>query len=118
LLQDKPGATGRVPYAGTPLDLVRYFRDWDGNTADHHSHLNLCLVIFLVCEALRFRSIEKICSQYVWPIGGMPSDPLGQPIFTFTVEMLDTVRNWDTRARAGDPDVWTWPPDMPDTIVY
>ncbi len=38
-------------------------------------------------------------------------------MLTITKAMLDTVQNWHARARAGDSDIWTWPPEMPDTII-
>jgi hypothetical protein len=117
MLRDQPGATGVVAFADTPLELVRFFRQWDGSLSVHNARLNICVLIFLICEALRFRSIENICARYIWPIGGMPSDPIARPIFSITEEMFATVQNWYTRARSGDPDVWTWPRDMPDRLV-
>ena len=114
VIREAPGAAGAVVYTGDPSSLLRFFRTWDGQIAGHHVRLNLCVLIFMVCEALRFRSIETACARWIRPIGGTAPDPAG---LTITAAMLDTVQNWHDRASRGDPDVWTWPPEMPDPIV-
>jgi hypothetical protein len=114
VIREAPGARGSVVYTGDPNTLLRFFRTWDGQIGGHHVRLNLCVLIFVVCEALRFRSIETACARWIRPIGGEASDPGGLAI---TEAMLDTVQNWHDRAARGDPDIWTWPPEMPDRIV-
>lgn len=117
IIRDAPGAVGQVAYAEDPSTLLRFFRHWDGQITGHHVRLSLCVLIFVVCEALRFRSIETVCARWIRPIGGVPADPSRRPVLTITAAMLDTVQNWSARATAGDSDIWTWPPDMPDPIV-
>jgi hypothetical protein len=114
MIRDAPGATGQVVYTGDPNALLRFFRTWDGQITGHHVRLSLCVLIFVVCEALRFRSIETACARWIRPIGGDTPDPAGLAI---TQEMLDKVQNWHSGATRGDPDIWTWPPEMPDLIV-
>jgi Ribosome inactivating protein len=114
VIREAPGAPGHVVYTGDPNSLLRFFRAWDGQIAGHHVRLNLCVLIFVVCEALRFRSIETACARWIRPIGGGVPDPAG---LTITEAMLDTVQNWHDRASRGDPDIWTWPREMPDLIV-
>jgi Ribosome inactivating protein len=110
-------APAGVVYAGMPMDLMRFFRGWDGAIRGHDDRIAICMLIFLVCESLRFRSIETICARYIRPIGGMPADPVARPIFTFTAEMLETVQNWRDKAGKDDPDIQTWLPEMPDLIT-
>ena len=57
------------------------------------------MLIFLVCEALRFRSIENACARWIRPIGDAPAS------LTITEAMLETVQNWHARATAGDSDI-------------
>jgi len=110
-------APAGVVYAGMPMDLMRFFRVWDGAIRGHDDRIAICMLIFLICESLRFRSIENMCARYIRPIGGMPTDPVARPIFTFTAEMLATVQNWRDKAGKGDPDIQTWLPGMPDLII-
>ena len=99
------------------MDLTRYFATWDGSLSGHDARLQICVLIFLICESLRFRSIENVCARYIWPIGGMPADPTARPILAITGAMLDTVQNGRTRAIAHDPDVLTYPPGMVDPFM-
>jgi hypothetical protein len=101
-------AEGRqLAYAGRPNDLLAFFSRWDGEINDNYTRLHACVLIFLVCEALRLRSVEDACSRWIRAGGSL----------AFTPEMIETVQNWHTRARAGNPDVWTWPPEMRDLLV-
>jgi hypothetical protein len=98
--------------ADTPIDLIRFFRQWDGDLGRHDALLRLLALIFLVRESLRFRSIENSTARYICPIGGMPTDPVMRPILSITREMPpDRVP-----ARAQDPDVWTAPAGLPDPL--
>jgi len=112
-IDGKPGATGQVAYAEDPGALLRFFRIWDGQVGRYDAQLHTCVLIFAVCEALRFRSIESACAGWARPIIG----PAGGRQLVITRAMLDTVQNWHERAEAGNPDVWTWPPEMPDRII-
>jgi hypothetical protein len=114
MIRDAPGAVGSITYAGEPNRLLNFFRTWDGAITGHHVRLRLCVLIFLVCEALRFRSIESACARWIRPVGGTTPDPAG---LTITEAMLDTVQNWHDRASHDHPDIWTWPPGMLDPIV-
>jgi Ribosome inactivating protein len=116
MLNGVDGATGRITYAGTPLDLIRFFREWDGNLGRHDARLNILVLIFLLCESLRFRSIEDRCARYIWPVGGMPSDPVMRPILSIDGEMLDRVQEWHKLARGQHPDVWTPPAGIADPL--
>jgi hypothetical protein len=128
------GSTGQISYGERPGGLLRFFRNWDGRLDGHHARLAICVLIFLVCEALRFRSIEAICADWIWhrgfqnhaqAAGGLVLgpvevelplvDPVMFPPFTITAAMLEIVQNW--RAHAMSPDVWTRPPDMPDPLI-
>jgi hypothetical protein len=115
-ISEKPGATGEVTYAHDPSALLRFFRYWDGNIT-YDARLNLWVLIFVLCEALRFRSIETICARWIRPIGITSADAGGWPVLTITKAMLETAQNWHARAHEGDSDIWTWPADMPDLIV-
>jgi hypothetical protein len=114
VIREAPGAAGYIVYTGHPNTLLRFFRTWDGQITGHHVRLCLCVLIFVVSEALRFRSIENTCARWIRPVGSTTPDPTGLMI---TEAMLDTVQNWHDRASRGDPDIWTWPPEMPDLIV-
>ena len=116
LLSGVDGATGLVVYAGTPMDLVRFFRDWDGDLGRHDARLAMLVLIFLVCESLRFRSIEDTCARYIWPVGGMPTDPVMRPVLSITTKMLDRVQEWHKLAREQNLDVWTPPAGLPDPL--
>lgn len=109
-INEQPGAVGRIVYADSPIELLRFFRHWDGQLTRYDSRLSLCVLIFIICEALRFRSIENICARWIHPIGT-------DPVLPITKAMLDTVQNWHDRATKGDADIWTWPPELPDLIV-
>jgi len=109
-ISGRPGAVGQIVYAESPTRLLRFFQDWDGQLTRYDSRLSLCVLIFIICEALRFRSIENICARWIHPIGA-------DPVLTITKTMLDTVQNWHDRATKGDADIWTWPPELPDLIV-
>lgn len=102
--------TGRVYYGETPIALLRFFRSWSGQLNGRHERLPMCVLLFVVCEALRFRSIENICAHWI--------DPRGKdPALVITQDMLDTVQNWHDRASRGDSDVWTLPPEFPDPLI-
>jgi hypothetical protein len=116
-ISEKDGAIGQVTYAHQPAALLRFIRYWDGKITGYDVRLNLWVLIFVVCESLRFRSIENVCARWIRPIGGTSPDDAGWPVLTITKAMLDTVQNWHARARAGDSDIWTWPPGMPDPII-
>jgi hypothetical protein len=107
-ISDKPGAVGQIVYPNDPVTLLRFFRWWDGQIAGYDARLSLCVLIFLICEALRFRSIENICTRWVRRM---------DPLLSITKAMLETVQNWHARASTGDADIWTWPPEFPDPIV-
>jgi hypothetical protein len=113
----KQGAAGHVTYAYQPSALLRFVRHWDGKITGYDVRLNLWVLIFVLCESLRFRSIENTCARWIRPIGGTSPDDAGWPVLTITKAMLDTVQNWRARAGGDDSDVWTWPPDMPDLII-
>jgi len=55
-----------------------------------------------VCESLRFRSIEDTCARYIWPVGGMPTDPVMRPVLSITTKMLDRVQS-GTNSRGAEP---------------
>jgi hypothetical protein len=116
-ISEKPGAIGEVTYAHQPAALLRFIRHWDGKITGYDVRLSLWVLIFVLCESLRFRSIENTCARWIRPIGGTSPDHAGWPVLTITKAMLDTVQNWHTRARGGDSDIWTWPPEMPDAII-
>ena len=116
-ISEKPGAIGEVTYAHQPAALLRFIRHWDGKITGYDARLSLWVLIFVLSESLRFRSIENTCARWIRPIGGTSPDHAGWPVLTITKAMLDTVQNWHARARAGDSDIWTWPPEMPDTII-
>ena len=109
-INERPGAVGQIVYADSPSKLLRFFRQWDGQLTRYDARLSLCVLIFTVCEALRFRSIENICARWIRPIGT-------DPVLPITKAMLDTVQNWHDRATKRDSDIWTWPPEFPDLIV-
>ena len=115
-LSGVPGATGAIVYAGSTIDLIRFFRDWDGDVGWHDARVAVLALIFIVCESLRFRSIENICGRYIWPVGGMPLDAESRPVLTITREMLDRVQTWDKQSRAGDQDIWTPSAGSPDLL--
>lgn len=134
MLTGAPGTTGQVAYAERPADLLRFFSVWNGNLASFEAKLAVCVLIFIVCEALRFRSIESICADWIYvrgfrnhvaaagstPIGPIASemgriDPVMFPAFVITSGMLEIVQNW--HARAMTQDVWTRPPDFPDPLI-
>jgi len=109
----KPGAKGTVIYSGDPITLLRFFRGWDGRITGFDVQISVCVLIFAICEALRFRSIENTCARWIRPVGGGSSEQT----LAITKNMLDTAQNWHDRATSGDPDVWTWPPELPDPII-
>lgn len=129
---------GAVSLSVRPPELLAWFSTWTGALNVDLDRLRMCALIFLVCEALRFRSIEEACYGYVWtrgwrafriaaeaagqPIADVrtqPPDTSGHlwPVLTITRDMLETVQNWQSRAAGGDPDVWTPLPGMPDTLI-
>ncbi len=111
MIREAPGAVNAITYAEDPGSLLRFFARWDGQVGHFRARLCICVLIFVICESLRFRSIENVCARWIRPIGDRP-EPL-----TITSDMLDLAQNWRASAKAGDSDVWTWPPDMPDAII-
>jgi hypothetical protein len=108
----KPGAVGQIFYADSPIELLRFFRRWDGQLTGYDSRLSLCVLIFSICEALRFRSVENTCARWIRPIGT-------DPVLLITKEMLDAVQNWRARStpEKKDPGIWAWPLGFRDLIV-
>jgi hypothetical protein len=132
LIERVDGATGNLPVCGRPNDLIRLFRQWDGSISGHHIRTGLCALIFVVCEALRFRSIENNCSDWVWfhawkgyrQSGGDTARateadlaPYQPGALIITIEMLRTVQNWRSKALGHDPDVWTTPPGIANPLI-
>lgn len=132
LIERVDGATGNIPVCGRPNDLIRLFLQWDGAITGHHIRTGLCALIFVVSEALRFRSIENACSDWAWSTayreyrqaGGGEGRPGAADVVAFqpgafiiTKDMLETVQNWRSKALAHDPNVWTTPPDIPNPLI-
>jgi len=122
MIRAVPGARGAISYPHRPIDLLRFFHAWNGQIADFESRLSVCVLIFLFCEALRFRSIDSVCARWLssrnqHAYGADQSIAHVAEPFTITAAMLDRVRNWRTLGRAGDPDVWLRPPTMPDPVI-
>lgn len=114
ILGAKPGHRPNC-YAKRPLDLIAFFTAWNGELNDNHARLHVCVVIFIICEALRFRSIENAACDWV---SLTPRRPAGEwPVFEITLDMLERARSWRQLARSGHPDVQTWLADMPDPVV-
>lgn len=114
LIRNKPGATGSLVYPHRPVDLLRFFHGWDGQLDSHDARLSMVVLIFLFCEALRFRSVDTVCFHWLSTrnqalYGADGSIPhMAQPL-TITADLLHTIQNWDTAAAAGSPDVWIGP---------
>ena len=111
-INQKSGAVGQIVYADRQIELLRFFRRWDGQLNGYDLRLSLCVLIFSLCEALRFRSIENTCARWIRATGA-------DPVLLITKEMLDAAQNWHARSdpKKEDPDIWTWPPELPDLIV-
>jgi hypothetical protein len=108
-------ATGANRYAETPTSLVAFFSAWNGRIEIDYTRLRVCVLTFLICEALRFRSIGTTARDWVSP---PPALPAGHwPVFEITGPMLDLAQSWADKARSGDADVQTWLAGMPDLLV-
>jgi hypothetical protein len=106
---------GQSRYADTPLSLVAFFSAWNGRIETDYTRLRVCVLIFIICEALRFRSIETAARNWLSPL---PSAPAGQwPMFEITRGMLDLARSWHDMASSGHPDVQTRLGGMPDPLI-
>jgi len=114
--------TGANRYAETPTSLVAFFSGWDGRIEIDYTRLRVCVLTFMICEALRFKSIHTAARNWISP---PPSIPAGHwPVFEITEPMLtlaqsweDKARSWEDKAKPGDPDVQTWLIGMPDLLV-
>lgn len=100
-------------YVGTPAGLIGEFAHWNGTLNAGPERLKLCVLIMLVCEALRFRSIERACADWIMARG--PDAQSGRIVIT--PAMLDTVQNWRSKSLARDPDVTMTPPDLRDPLI-
>jgi hypothetical protein len=98
-------------YKEAPNQLIAFFGAWDGKINIDYTRLRIGVITFLICEALRFRSIETIVRAWLIPPDGY------LPAFEITRSMLDLANEWSKKAAARDPDVQTWPPGMPDLLV-
>ena len=111
----KPGA--RTGFVGTPGQLIGALGRWDGRLDATPERLQMCVLIFLLCEALRFRSIEQLCAN--WINGRGPA--ADSQMLAITSELIDKVQNWKSAAaRTGadkDEDIWTWLPGAPDELI-
>lgn len=108
-------ATRQNRYAEMPTALVAFFSNWDGQINIDYTRLRVCVLTFIISEALRFRSIETIARNWLSP---SPHQPAGiWPVFEITKEMLERARSWKDGAQSGDPDVQTWLPGMPDKLI-
>jgi hypothetical protein len=108
-VSDKANATGEIIYGEDASELLRFFERWDGQAGTHPARRHLWVLIFMICEALRFRSILSACAQWINQRGPLIIDK----------EMLSKVRKWRKQAEAlkTDSDIWTWPPKFPDQII-
>ena len=109
-------ATGASCYTDTTTNLIAYFSGWDGQINIDYTRLRICVLMFLICEALRFRSIQTIARNWLSPPPSMPDGHW--PVFEITDQMLDVAQSWEDKARSGDPDVQTWLIGMPDLLVH
>lgn len=104
-------ATGANRFAERQNRLVAFFSKWDGRIDVDYTRLHICVLTFVVCEALRFRSIQSIVRNWIIPPDGFA------PAFEITGSMLAQARDWSKKAVSGDPDVQTWLPGMPDLLI-
>jgi hypothetical protein len=102
-------------YSHSANDLVAFFSRWNGNISDDFTRLRLCVLIFTICEALRFRSVEATVRN--WLVPSLTSETGHWPTFEITAEMMDLARSWEDHARSGHPDVQTWLLGMPDLLI-
>jgi hypothetical protein len=104
-------ATGANRYPEGLTKLIAFFSGWDGRIDVDYTRLRVCVLTFIVCEALRFRSIENIARNWMLPAEGY------SPAFEITGPMLDLAQDWRKKAASGDSDVQTWLPGMPDRLI-
>ena len=112
-ISGKTNATGEIIFGEDASELVRFFGLWDGQIGRFDARRNVWVLIFVICEALRFQSILKACAQWINRRGEMAHG------LTIDKKMLDKVQNWHTHSGAvkTDPDIWTWPPNFTDQII-
>lgn len=103
----------QLGYVGSPAGLISHFSHWNGMLNASPERMAVCILILLVCEALRFRSIERVCAD--WILGRGP-DALAMRL-VYTATMLETVQDWRKKALGRDPDVTMAPPDLPDPLI-
>lgn len=122
MIRSAPGAKGAIQYAHRPAELLQYFHGWDGQMARFDAKLSMCVLIFLISEALRFRAIESECSRWlsIRNQAGYGSDGsiahVAQP-FVITQAMLDLVQTWGKLSDDRDPGVWMRLPGLPDPLI-
>lgn len=104
-------ATNR--YDSPPTELLKFFSRWNGTINDNFTRLRICVLIFVICEALRFRSIQETARNWISPLHPPPTGPA----FEITAEMLNLVRSWAEKAKSSHADVQTWLPGMRDLLV-
>jgi len=104
-------AAGANRYKEAPNRLIAFFGAWDGRIDINYTRLRVCVLTFLICEPLRFRSIETIARTWLLPPDGY------LPAFEITKPMLDLANDWSKKAAARDPDVQTWLAGMADLLI-
>ncbi len=111
-------ASRRSSFAGGPAALVDRFAYWDGTLNDDYTRLHVCVLVFVICEALRFRQIDNIA--FNWTRRAIATN--GEwPVFTITQEMLDLVQSWSQTAKNTDGGLsnglTAWHADRPDLLI-
>jgi hypothetical protein len=111
-------STKRASFAGGPIALVDFFAIWDGKLNHDFARLHVCVLIFVICEALRFRQIDNIAFQ--WTRRAIAADG-DWPVFAVTKEMLDLVQSWSGTSDGSDGGlsrgITAWPANKPDRLI-
>lgn len=101
-----------LTYRGQPADLLCAFGEWNGILNTDEQRIRMAMLFFVVCESLRFRSVEHAVARWVRAhVTDKPSDG-----FVFTSAMIEKVQKW-RKAAIDDRDVQIRTPEQPDPLI-